>query len=263
MKQFNTILAPCQNPPLGVAPRMRVLPSLLVVGTSCLFFPLSARADQQGNGYAFNKLVVFDNTVTDRVTYHWHRVINVVPLDDGSRLRIVGSVAMPGQPSYVAAYAHDGSKLIALIRNRVDIYDLASPANPRLIRSFDLEEQGFKSPGGDLIQQIRDHTFILLTAGNTSELTLAGDDSEWRVRALALPTSAVRTGMSAEVSAFERPTETALVVRESGTFRYVIAWTEAHRPSVIAHRKYLRKIDDATGKVTSQLLLSVNLETID
>jgi hypothetical protein len=40
-------------------------------------------------------------------------------------------------------------------------------------------------------------------------------------------------------------------------------WTEVHRPGVIAHRKYLRKIDEATGKVTSQLLLSVDIETID
>jgi hypothetical protein len=120
MKQFNTILAPYQMPPPSITQRMRASLSLLVVGASCLLCPLNAQADQEGNGYAFDTLVVFDDTVTAR---------------DLSR------------------------------------------------------------PGNDFIEQTSEHTFILLDAGNTSELTLAGDNSEWYVRPLAPPSSVVRARM--------------------------------------------------------------------
>jgi hypothetical protein len=249
--------------PLGEAIRQRISVALLL---ACCYLPWSSAigwADPQGRSYAFDKLVVFDYVVVDKVTYQSQRVINVVALDDGRALRVIGKVAMPGHPAYVAAYAHDKDRLIALLWDRVDIYDLADPTKPRFVRSLDLGDQGFASPGAGLIEKLGDEAFALLNTRGTTELSLAGDSANWRVAPLPPPTPAQKSRMAAGGSGFSAPTPTPLPVYESRKFHYEIAWTDTHRLAEITHRQYLRKVDKARGRLVSKLLLSTQVETID
>ena len=52
-------------------------------------------------------------------------------------------------------------------------------------------------------------------------------------------------------------------MRKNQKFRYELVWKDKSKPGEIMHRQYLRKVDVATQKDTSVLLLGEHLETID
>ena len=151
-------------------------------------FIAPSRADSAGSTYAFAKRVVFDTVETDRATSRSTRMLNVVPLDDRGALKVAGKVAMPGQSSYVAAYGNRKDKLIVLLWDRVEIYDLADATKPRFVQALGLADQGFDLPGQPFIETAGEDKFILLATRSTTELTTSGDGLDWHVRALPSPT---------------------------------------------------------------------------
>jgi hypothetical protein len=236
---------------------------------ACCFLltaPAAGSADSAGSAYAFGNLVVFDSITTDKITARSQRLLNIVVLDDRGPLHVVGRVAMPGASAYISAYADYGRQLIVLLWDRVEIYDLSDPTKPRLLQSLRLTDQGSSSPGQPLIEQAGEGKFILLNASNTTELSVESDGHTWRAAPLPPPSQAQISRMASppeSVLAFRRPTSTPLVLWESEAFRYLLAWVDALRPGEIIHRKYVRKLDKAGGRVASQLLLSREVETID
>jgi hypothetical protein len=229
-----------------------------------LAFAVPSRADSAGSTYVFAKRVVFDTVETDRVTARATRLLNVVPLDDRGALKVAGKVAMPGQSSYVAAYGNRQDKLIVLLWDRVEIYDVADAAKPRFVQSLGLVDQGVGLPGRSLIEPAGADKFVLLNTRNTTELTTAGDGADWHVRALPLPTPAQQAKMVAPLSdamqALAQPSQT---LAEGDKFRYALVWAETRRPGRIIHRKYVRQLDKASGRTASEILLATDLETID
>lgn len=252
--------------PLSPFIRRRIVAVILLAACHLLLSAGSGWADSQSSSYAFGRLVVFDTVLANKVTYQSQRLLNVVALDDRSALRVVGSVAMPRWSDYVGAYANDDDKLIVLLWDRVEIYDLIDPAKPRFIRSLDLRDQGSSSPGYGRIEKAGAHKFILLNTRNTTELALDGGDQDWHVTPLPLPTAAQIATMTAppeSLAAHRKPVPVPLLLYESEKFRYELAWNDKRQPGSVTHRKYLRKIDKASGKEVSALLLASNLETID
>jgi hypothetical protein len=237
--------------------------------TASLVFAFAApsRADSTGTTYVFAKRVVFDTVETDRVTARSTRLLNVVPLDDRGALKVAGKVAMPGQSSYVAAYGNRQDKLIVLLWDRVEIYDVADAAKPRFVQSLGLVDQGVGLPGRSLIEPAGADKFVLLNTRNTTELTTAGDGAHWHVRSLPLPAPAQQAKMIAPLSdamqALAQPSQTPLTLAEGDKFRYALVWAETRRPGRIIHRKYVRQLDKASGRTASEILLATDLETID
>lgn len=244
----------------------RVAIGFLLACIAAIWSPASARADSDGSAYGFGNILVFDTLVTDKVTYRSTRLLNVVPLDDRSPLRVAGRVAMPGKSAYIAAYGDYNRKLIVLLWERVEIYDLSDPTNPRLVASLDLGDQGFSSAGEPLIEKAGEGKFVLLNTRNTSELAVDGDEGKWTVKPLPPPDAAQKARMSeppAAVLAFRKPTSTPLILRESDQFRYELGWSDKRQPGRIAHRKYVRKLDKSGTRMVSEFLLSTDIETID
>ncbi|HKW53726.1 MAG TPA: hypothetical protein VJO12_08550 [Stellaceae bacterium] len=230
-------------------------------------FAAPARADSAGNAYAFADRVVFDTVVTDPATSRSTRLLNVVSLDDKVALRVVGKVAMPGQSAYVGAYGNRNDKLIVLLWDRVEIYDLADAAKPRFVQSLPLGDQGFSSPGHPRVEAAGEGKFLLLNPRNTTELTTAGEGLEWHIRALAPPTPEQKARMVApppdRLPSDEGPPALPRLLRESDRFRYELVWIDKRRTGEIVHRKYVRQIDKASGRTASALLLHTAIETID
>ena len=222
-------------------PARRAVAIALLAACHIVASPGVSRADSAGSAYAFGKLVVFDTVAVDKVTAQSQRILNVVALDDSSALRVVGRVAMPGKSAYVGAYGHDRDKLIVLLWDRVEIYDLADAAKPRFLRALDLGNQGFSSPGYPRVETDGGGKFALLNTANTTALTLDGEPGQWRVAPLPPPTPAQKSRMTAppaDVLALQ--TATPLPLYESAAFRYELAWRDTRQPGRLTHRQYLR-----------------------
>ena len=237
---------------------------------ACFVFSFAApsRADFDGNGssYALDNLVVFDTRVAYKVTSQSTRLLNVVQLDDRSPLHVGGKVAMPGNPAYVTVYGHYKQQLIVLLWDRVDIYDLGDPSSPRLVTSLALGAQDFSLGGEPLVESAGEGKFVIFNNAKALELAVDGEGRNWTARPMPAPDAAHKALLlepPAAVLAHRGPTETPLVLRESNQFRYEIAWNDKSKPGVITHRKYLRKLDKASGSVVSQILLRTDIETID
>jgi hypothetical protein len=225
------------------------------------------RAASAGSAYAFADRVVFDTVETDRVTSRSTRLLNVVSLDDKGGLKVVGKVAMPGQSAYVGAYGSRNDKLIVLLWDRVEIYDLADAAKPRFVQSLPLGDQGFSSPGHPLVEAAGEGKFLLLNTRSTTELTTEGEGLEWRTRTLPPPTPEQKARMVAPppdgLPSEEDPPALPRLLRESDRFRYELLWVDKRRTGEIVHRKYLRQVEKASGRTASELLLHTAIETID
>lgn len=224
------------------------------------------RADSPGSSYAFANRVVFDTVEVDRVTSRSTRLLNVVPLDDKGPLKVAGKAAMPGQSAYIAAYGSRKDALIVLLWDRVEIYDLADAARPRFVRALPLGDQGVSAPGQPLVEAVGADVFLLLGTRNTTRLTAAADGGDWRAATLPPPTPEQKARMSAPpnaVLAHQKPAATPLLLRQSDRFRYELVWTEKRQPGRLVHRKYVRQVDKASGRLASEILLGTNIETID
>jgi hypothetical protein len=89
--------------------------------TALLLLSGMSWADSAFSTYAFGNVFVFDTLSDDG-----SRKLNVVSLDDDSSLKVIGQVNMPGRSHYIGAYAHHEDKLIVLLWDRMEIYDLAT-----------------------------------------------------------------------------------------------------------------------------------------
>jgi len=230
-----------------------------------LSFATPGRADSAGSSYAFANRVVFDTVEVDRVTSRSTRLLNVVPLDDKGPLKVAGKAAMPGQSAYIAAYGSRKDALIVLLWDRVEIYDLADAAKPRFVRALALADQGVSAPGQPLVETAGADEFVLLGTRNTTRLT-AADGGDWRATPLPPPTPEQRARMSAPpdaVLAHQKPMAAPLLLRQSDRFRYELVWTEKRQPGRVVHRKYVRQVDKANGRPTSEILLGTDIETVD
>lgn len=224
---------------------------LLLVGVS--------RADSAFSTYAFGNVFVFDTLADDG-----SRKLNVVSLDDNADLKVIGQANMPGRSSYIAAFSNYNDKLIVLLWDRMEIYDLANPASPAFLRAFELKNQGFSSPGYARIERAGDNRFLLMNTLNTSELRTEGEVQDWNVVPLTLtPEMKAKMTQRSMADDFEVQAQPLLLVKDTVKFRYELIWKDKQQRGLITHTKYLRKVDKMSERTVASLPLGVIQETID
>jgi len=237
--------------------RPRSHPLALII--ALLLLSGASWADSEFSTYAFGNVFVFDTLATDG-----SRKLNVVSLDDDSSLKVIGQVNMPGHSSYIGTFSNYKDKLIVLLWDRVEIYDLTKPTSPTFVKAFELKNQGFSSPGYPRIEAAGDNRFILMNTVNTSELRTEGEVQNWKVTAMAL-TPEIKAKMTQRSLAddFEVQAQPSLLVKDTGKFRYELIWKNKQQRGLVTHAKYLRKVDKVSGRTLASLSLGTVQETID
>jgi hypothetical protein len=231
-----------------------------IVLVGALFLAGVCRADSDYSTYAFDNLFVFDTLAANGP-----RTLNVVSLDDDSRLKVIAQVEMPGRSAYISAYSHFGDKLLVLLRNRLEVYDLSNPAKPAFVKKFELKEQGPGLSGYPRVAMMGSGRFIVFNPPTSvSELLVGAQVGDWQMSPMAL-TRELKTKMEArpEIFDFETQAKPLLVIKETSKFRYQLIWKDKHQPGSINHHKYLQKVDKANDRIVGVLPLGTFLETID
>jgi len=188
--------------------------------------------------------------------------LRVVLLDDAGILKTAGRVAVPSSREFDTA-GHYKNFLMLVRWDKFEVYDLADPAHPALAAKFDLHKQE-NLAGYERIEQTSENRFLVLTSMGAVEVTTEGEPANWRLK--EIPASAeVKKKLNQRPPEYRLQDENEHVVelRKNERFRYELNWKEKSKPGEILHRQYLRKIDVATQKDASVLLLGERLETID
>lgn len=188
--------------------------------------------------------------------------LRVIVLDEASSLKIGGRVAVPSSREFDTA-GHYKNFLMLVRWDKFEVYDLADPIHPTLAAKFDLRKQENLS-GYERIEQTADNKFLVITSMGVVEVTTDGEPVKWALK--GIPASVeIKKRMSNQPPSwrFVDQKEAAVPLWKSEKFRYELSWRDQSKPGGILHRQYLRKVDVATQKDASLLLLGERLETID
>jgi len=104
----------------------------------------------------------------------------------------------------------------------------------------------------------------VLTSIGAVEVITQGEPGQWTLR--ELPASQEMRSKMAERPPEYRladENESVVTLRQNEKFRYELGWRQESKPGKIFHRRFLRKVDVATKKDVSVLLLGERLETIE
>jgi len=188
--------------------------------------------------------------------------LRIILLDDAGALKVSGRFIMPSDRLFDTA-GHYKSFLMLVRWNKLEVYDLTDITHPTLAATFDLKKRG-SFPGYERIEQTGANKILVMTSLGTVEVTTDGEPAKWSI--MEVPPSKdlekKMTGRPPEWR-FADQNERTVVVRESAQFRYELAWREKSSTGEILHRQYLRKVDVATQRAASEMLLGEHLETID
>jgi hypothetical protein len=188
--------------------------------------------------------------------------LKIVLLDDASPLKVAGRVSVASDRLFDTAGHYD--HFLMLVRwNKFEVYDVADVAHPALAASFDLNKRG-TFPGYERIEQTAANKILVMTSLGTVEVTMGGEPSKWTIAEIP-PSKELQQKMSDRAPGwrFENQDEKMVVLRETVQFRYELVWREKPSTGEILHRHYLRKVEVATQRAASEMLLGEHLETID
>jgi len=223
----------------------------------CAWGASVCRADCEHSVYAYeDRVVVF---ACDKAGAPELRVI---VLDDATQLKIAGRVAVPSTRGFDTA-AHYNNFVMLVRYDKFEVYDVADGAHPALAATFVLNKRG-SFAGFDRIEQTATNKFLVLTSLGLVEVTADGEPAKWSMAEVP-PGEDLQKKMSGKPPdwKFVDQDQRSVVVRETAKFRYELNWREKTSTGEILHRQYLRKIDVATQRGVSELLLGEQLETID
>lgn len=188
--------------------------------------------------------------------------LHVILLDDANPLKVAGRVGVPSDRLFDSA-AHYKNFLLLTRWNKLEVYDFTDVTRPTLAASFDLNKRGTFT-GYDRIEQTAENKILVMTSLGTVEVTAEGEPSKWNITEVP-PSKELEKKMSGRTAEwrFTDQNQKSVVVRETPQFRYELAWREKSSTGEILHRQYLRKVDVATRRIASEILLGAHLETID
>jgi len=188
--------------------------------------------------------------------------LRVIVLDDASSLKIAGRVAVPSSREFDTA-DHYKNFLMLVRWDKFEVYDLADPIHPTLAAKFDLSKHENLS-GYERIEQTAANKFLVITSMGVVEVTTDGEPRKWSLKEFTA-SAEIKKRMSSQPPSwrFVDQNAAAVPVWKTEKFRYELSWEDKSKPGAISHRQYLRKVDLATQKATSLLLLGERLETID
>ena len=214
------------------------------------------RADCESTVYAYNdRVVVFSCGQAGPE-------LRVVQLDDTGPLKFAGSVAVPSSREFDTAGHY--KDFVMLVRwDKFEVYDLADPIHPRLAAKFDLHKQA-NLAGFSRIEQTAENKFLVISSMGAEELATEGQPTNWTLKEVpATDDVKKKVNQRPPEYRFMDENEPVVEVRKNNKFRYELYWKNRTKPGEILHQQYLRKVDVATGKNASVLLLGEHLETID
>ncbi len=232
----------------------------ITCAVSFLVFALGAsvcRADCEHTTYAYE-----DRVVVMSCNKASAPELRIIPLDDASPLKILGRTAVPSNRLFDTA-GHYKNFLILVRYLKLEVYDLADLTHPALAASFDLNKrEGFS--GYEQIELTAPNKVLVMTSLGAVEVTMDGDPAKWTIAEIP-PNKELQKKMSGRPPEwrFVDQDEKVTVVRETPQFRYELVWREKSSTGEILHRHFLRKVDVATQRSTSEMLLGEHLETID
>ena len=188
--------------------------------------------------------------------------LSVVQLDDSGPLKFTGSVAVSSSREFDTAGHY--KDFVMLVRwDKFEVYDLADPIHPKLAAKFDLRKQA-NLAGYSRIEQTADRKFLIICSMGALELTTEGQPPNWTLKEVpATDEVKKKVNQRPPEYRFMDENEPVVEVRKNNKFRYELYWKNRTKPGEILHQQYLRKVDVATGKNASVLLLGEHLETID
>ncbi len=232
-----------------------------VTALNLLLFMLAAgvcRADDCGpTAYAYeDRVVLFTCNKAGTPEF------DVVLLDDAAALKVTGRIPLEIASSFDAAGNYK-KQWIVVTWDRLEIYNLADPAHPVLAAKFQLEKQP-PAPGYGRIEQIGENKFLVLSTVGAAELTAESDGEKWTLTDIPQTPDHLRKMTERPPEArFSVENGTPVVVRETPQFRYELIWKSRTKPGQFINRQHLRKVDKATRRTVSDLVLGERLETID
>lgn len=188
--------------------------------------------------------------------------LRVILLDDAGILKIAGRVSMASSREFDTA-SHYKNFLMLVRWDKFEVYDLADSAHPALAAKFDLRKQE-NLAGSGRIEQTAESKFLVLTSMGAVEINMEGQPADWKLKEIpATEEMKKKLNQTPPDFRFQDENEHVVELRTNEKFRYELNWKEKSKPGEILHRQYLRKIDAATQKDASVLLLGERLETID
>lgn len=219
--------------------------------------PSPCRADCEHTAYAYeDRVITFGCNAAGAAELH------VIQLDDASPLKVASSLMAPSARAFDTA-SHFRNFVMLLRWNKFEVYDLGDASHPKMVATFDLNKRG-SFTGYERIEQTAANKFLVLTSLGAVEVTTEGEPAKWVV-------AEIPTDKELQRKMSERPpewrfsdqNERSVVVRETARFRYELNWREKTSAGEVLHRQYLLKVDLATQRTSSELLLGERLETID
>jgi len=236
-------------------------------GTAALLLAISSHAcESSGEPVTVGNVLVFCHRGSDG-----NQTLNVLPMDDGSPLRISGRASIPSHYAIHSMVAY-GDQLIVLLWDQVEIYSLADPSAPSRVAAHQLKKQRPDEGGFPHIEPAGDNgKFMVLSPIGAAELRADPDGRTWSLVDVELtadlhdkavnPSAELVSAIRALVS--ERDSGRPRLVKETSRFRYELFWKTRMKPGEIFHTQYLRKVDKSRRKAVGQFVLCEELETID
>lgn len=228
-----------------------------------VFAALTGRAESQPS--TVGNLLVFYTTGTNGV-----RSLNVVSMEDGAALKIIGRASIASHNTIHAQISFDGH-VILLLRDQVEVYSLVEPSAPKRVAAYQLKSHRTITSGNPRIERIADGRFLMISPVGAAELIADPEGKRWSLVDIEMtPELQQKTQASSANAELERlalvsdrDSGRPRVLKESAKFRYERLWKRRTKPGLIIHSEYLRKVDKARGKTVAELLLGEERETID
>jgi hypothetical protein len=188
--------------------------------------------------------------------------LHIILLDDASLLKVSGRVTVPSSRLFDTAI-HFKNFLMLVRWNKFEVYDFTDITHPAMAATFELNKRG-PFPGYPRFEQTAANKILAMTSIGAVEVTVDGEPAKWTITEIP-PSKELEKKMSNRTPEcrFDFQDTKVVVLRENSQFRYELVWREKSSTGEIIHRHYLRKLDLATGRAASEMLLGEHLETID
>ena len=228
-----------------------------------VFAALTGRAESQPS--TVGNLLVFYTTDSNGA-----RSLNVVSMEDGSALEIIGRASIASHNALHAQSTFE-NQIILLLWDQVEVYSLAEPSAPKRVATYQLRNQRALTCGNPRIERTADRRFLMISPVGAAELIVDPEGKRWSLVDIEMTPDLQQKAQasSPEVESErlamvnDRDSGRPRVLKESAKFRYEKLWKRRTKPGLIIHSEYLRKVDRARGETVAELLLGEEQETID
>lgn len=207
----------------------------------------SSEADHDLGVYWFGRILVVDRFVPGS------HEIRVIDLSDARDLTVAATLKTRNDFSF-DGYAHWQDYLLVVVRNRVEVYDLSTPADASKVATIRLHKSDTVGTNGVALLEDR---LTAVTYCCSGRIELKGDPSEWVADQIKEPPQ-----WPEDLADYSWPPRENTVVRTSDGYVYELVWNQHETPDgAIWHELMLQKRRLKSRQLVSLLFLGETLET--